>query len=187
MDDVGLIEPVLDLTGLGLGDGLGDIRGDGAGLGVGHQAAGAEHLTETADHTHHIGAGDDDVEIHPAALNFGDELLSAHKIGARVGSGLLLVALGKHQHPDLFAGAVRQHDGAADLLVGMTGIDAQADMDFHSLIEFCFAGFYREIERLRHLIEGGTVDQFGVIGIFFPMFHRLILPVGPSREAKVEW
>ena len=57
-------------------------------------------------------------------------------------------------------------------------------MERHNLSE---EAARREIERLGYLIEGAAVDQFGIIGIFLPMFHRLILPVGPSREAKVEW
>ena len=43
----------------------GHVGGHGAGLGGGHQALGAEDLAETADNAHHVGAGDDDVEIEP--------------------------------------------------------------------------------------------------------------------------
>ena len=38
MNDVGLVQTVLDLTGFDLLDGSGDVRGDGAGLRGGHEA-----------------------------------------------------------------------------------------------------------------------------------------------------
>ena len=39
------------------------------------------------------------------------------------------VPLGEHDHPLRLADAVRQHDRAADDLIGLLGIDAQADGD----------------------------------------------------------
>ena len=56
-----------------------------------------------------------------------------------VGAGRLgflgLLALGDHQHPDRLAGAVRQHHRAADDLVGVPRIDAQAHGDVDRLVE----------------------------------------------------
>ena len=45
MDNVGLIQAVLDLTGLRLGNSLSNIRSYSTGLGVWHQTARAKHLT----------------------------------------------------------------------------------------------------------------------------------------------
>ena len=47
---------------------LGDVGGDGAGLGGGHQALGAQNLTQTANDAHHVGGGDDHVEVEPVLL-----------------------------------------------------------------------------------------------------------------------
>ena len=68
VDDVGLVQTVLDLTGLRLLHGLGGVGGHGAGLGGGHQALGSKDLTETAHSAHHIGAGDNGVELEPVLL-----------------------------------------------------------------------------------------------------------------------
>ena len=68
VDDVGLVQTVLDLTGFDFLDGLGDVGGDGAGLGGGHQTLGAQDLTETADNAHHVGSGDDHVKVEPVLL-----------------------------------------------------------------------------------------------------------------------
>jgi len=68
VDDVGLVQAVLDLTGLDLLHSLGHVGGDGAGLGGGHQALGAQQLTQTAHGAHHVGAGHDHVELKPVLL-----------------------------------------------------------------------------------------------------------------------
>ena len=68
VDDVGLVQAVLDLTGLDLLHGLGHVGGDGAGLGGGHQALGAQDLTEAAHQAHHVGAGNNHVEVEPVFL-----------------------------------------------------------------------------------------------------------------------
>ena len=45
----GLVNLEVHATGLQFLNGLGHVEGDGAGLGVGHQAAGAEHTADLAD------------------------------------------------------------------------------------------------------------------------------------------
>ena len=67
---------------LGVLDGLGDVRRHGADLRVRHQAARAQHLTETADQGHHVRGGDDAVEVHEAALDPLDQVLGADDVGA---------------------------------------------------------------------------------------------------------
>ena len=69
VDDVGLVQTILDLTGLNLLDGSADIGGHGTGLGGGHQTLGAQDLTQTADDTHHVGGSDDHVELEPVLLS----------------------------------------------------------------------------------------------------------------------
>ena len=136
VDDVGLVETVLDLTGLSLVDSLGDIGGNRACLGAGHKTSGAENLTETADETHHIRSSDSDIEIHESlALDLSNKILSADDLSACGSSSLSVCALSEDGYANLLAGAVRKNDSASDLLVSVAGVNTQADVDFDSLIE----------------------------------------------------
>ncbi|MBQ6948286.1 MAG: arsenic efflux protein, partial [Firmicutes bacterium] len=56
-----------------------------------------------------------------------------------------LGGLGKDQHPLGLAGAVGQDDGAADLLVGMAGVNAQFDMQLHRLVELGGGGLHHQL------------------------------------------
>ena len=116
MDDVLLVQTVLDLTGLGLRNCLAQIGSDSAGLGVGHQAAGAQDLTETANAAHHIGSGHDNVEIHEAAGDLCDQLVITDDVSAGCLSSSGGSALSDGADADGLAGAVGQNDSAADLL-----------------------------------------------------------------------
>ena len=154
VDDVGLVEPVLDLAGLGLLDGLGDVRGDGAGLGGGHEALGAEQLAEAADDAHHVGRGDDRVELEPVlGLDLLDEVLTAGVIGAGRLGLLLALGLAEDQDAQGLAGAVGQHDGAADLLVGVTGVNAQLHVQLDRLVELRLGGLADEVEGVLRVVQ----------------------------------
>ena len=76
VDDVGLVQTVLDLTGLDLLDGSADVGSHSTGLGGGHQTLGAQDLTQTADDTHHVGGSNDNVKLEPVFL--GDLLNQLH-------------------------------------------------------------------------------------------------------------
>ena len=71
-----------------------------------------------------------------------------------VGAGRLglvgLRALGEHHHALLLADAVRQHDRAADDLVGLRGVDAQPDRDLDRLIELRAVETLERLDRLGH-------------------------------------
>jgi hypothetical protein len=74
------------------------VHGDRAELRVGHQAARAEHLSEPADHAHHVGRRDHAIEVEPAlVLDLLGELLAADVVGAGLARLLLLLALREHQ------------------------------------------------------------------------------------------
>ena len=81
VDDARLVDPELDLAGLGLLDGLADVEGDRARLGVGHEALGAQDPAELADAAHDVGRGDDDVEVDPAAGDLLDDVVAAEVVG----------------------------------------------------------------------------------------------------------
>lgn len=84
----------------------------------------------------------------------------------------MLSAFGKHQYTDLFAGAVGQHDSAADLLVSMAGVNAQADVDFNGLIKFGFCSFGAEFNGLCGYRKLQAVKQ---LGSYPDIFYRVSL------------
>ena len=168
VDDVGLIETVLDLTSLDLLNGSGHIGGHGASLGGGHQAFGAQDLTETADNTHHIGGSNDDVEIEPVLL--GDLLHQLHAadiVSASLFGLVHLGVLGEHQNLAGLAGTVGQNDGTADLLVSVTGVNAELDVDLDGLVKLGGGGLDNEAHGLGNVILNAAVDQLSAVGIFF--------------------
>jgi hypothetical protein len=135
MDDAGLVDPELHLACLDVLDRLGHVHGDGAGLGIRHQAAGTEDPAQATDHPHHVGGRHDRVELEPAALDLGRQVLAADHVGAGLLGLLDLLAAGEDRHSGGSAGAVRQDDRAADHLVGVLGVDPQAHGDLHRFIE----------------------------------------------------
>src|ERR687894_2092042 len=66
VDDPVAVHAVLDLAALDLLDRAPDVHGNGAGLGVRHQAAGTEDLTQSADDAHLIRRRYGHVEVHKA-------------------------------------------------------------------------------------------------------------------------
>src|SRR5688572_32119175 len=49
------------------------VESNRAGLRVRHQSARAEHFSKRTDEPHHVGRGDDGIEIRPAALNLSED------------------------------------------------------------------------------------------------------------------
>ena len=179
--DVGrLVQTVLHLTGFDVGDGGGDVRGDGAGLGVGHEALGAQQTAQTAHQTHHVGSGHGHVETEPALfLDLFHHVFRAHEIGAGGFGFFSLVALGEDQDLAGDAGAAGQHHGAADLLVGLTGVQVEADGQFHGLVEFGLGVGFHHLQGFRGFIESGKVRAFHSVAVFLAMFrHKIILLCG---------
>ena len=93
---------------------------DRADLGVGHEPTWSEDPTDTADLTHHVGRRDRLIELKPAALNLGDQLVTADEVGTRILRSLGGLALGEHHHADILAGTVGRAHRATDHLVGVT-------------------------------------------------------------------
>ena len=67
----------------------------------------------------------------------------ADVVGAGLAGSVRLVALGEDENACGLAGAVGQDDGAADLLVGVTGVDAQLDVQLDGLVELGGSGLAR--------------------------------------------
>ena len=69
-----------------------------------------------------------------------------HAMGAGL---LLLVAAAEHRHAVGLAGAVREHDGAADHLIGVARVDAETNGDVDGLVELRLGHLVQERGRLR--------------------------------------
>ena len=94
MRDAVTVGAVLHAAALELLDGLRHVVGDGAELRVGHEAAGAEDLAETADLAHLIGRGNGGVEVEFAGLNLLHKLVGTHDVGTGFLGGTGSLALG---------------------------------------------------------------------------------------------
>ena len=135
VDDAGLLDAELDRAALGVLHRLADVRRHRADARVRHQAARAQHLTEPADQGHHVRRGDHPVELHEAALDALDQVLGADDVGAGGGGFGGLGVLGDDGDAHVAAGAGRQGDDAAHVLVGVARVDAQVDGDLDALVE----------------------------------------------------
>ena len=93
--------------------------------------------------------------IEPAILNLLD-VFDPHKVGARRFGFLRLVALRDREDPNRLAGAVGQRHRAANDLVGVLGIDAQAYRDVYRLVEL--GGAQTTVDQKRPAAPDGTVS-----------------------------
>ena len=179
MDDVLLVQTVLDLTGLSVGNSLADVGGNGAGLRVGHQTTGAQDLTETANAAHHVGGGDQNVEVQVAAGDLGDQIVITDLLRTGSLSGLGGVALGDGDNADVLTGAVGQDNSAADLLVGVTAVNAQADVQLNGLVELSGSGLAAQLQGLGGIVSLVILDQLSSVDILLAVFHCVL----PSYSA----
>ena len=127
-------------------------------------------MPSRANRLHHVGRRDQRVEVGPVfLLDLLDHFFAADEIRARRFGFLHLVAGGDHQNFFRLAQPVRQNHRAANHLVGVLGIDAQAHRDFYRLVELGELDFleqrHRILQRVRTLST--AVRAFS---IFFPAF-----------------
>src|SRR5262249_53054759 len=100
--------------------------------------------------------------------------------GLRLGS---LLASGEDDDTRRLTGAVRQVDGAAHHLVGLTRVDAEAHGDLDSGVELDRAGVLGELDRLGRRVHLGVVDQFGGLAVRLAVLH-VCSPVVDGGPAK---
>lgn len=169
--DVGLINAVFNFTCFDIGDCLCNIHGDGAALGVGHQALRAENAADSTDNAHHIGSCNADIKTEPVfGLNLFDHIFIADEIRARFLCFASLVALCKNENANNLTGAVGQNDCAANLLVCVTGVNAQTDMRFNGFVELCLCGGKDYGNTLFGIIELLIVERLCAFDILLPCF-----------------
>ena len=173
MDDVGLVQTVLDLTSLGLLDSLGNVHRNRTSLRVRHQALRTEHAAQTADNAHDVRGRDNNVELEEVfLLDALHQVLSAYDVSAGSQRLVSLRALGEHRYADVLAGAVGQYDRAADLLVSVTGVNAQLNVQLNGLVELGLRGGNNGGKRLSGIVQLGAVDRLCAVYILFTFMHN---------------
>ena len=84
---------------------------------------------------------------------------------------LLLLAAGDGEHALGLAEAVRQHDGAADHLVGVLGIDAKPQGELDGLVELRELDFLHERNRFFDRIRSDRGDLRSRGGVFLAVLR----------------
>ena len=79
------------------------------------------------------------------------------------------------------AGAVRKNDGAADLLISVTGVNAELDMNFDSLVELCLRGLDDQIHGVGDFVLHAAVDQLRAVDVLFTFKQCNILLSGDAE------
>src|SRR5690606_37572614 len=94
------------------------------------------------------------------------------------------VAGGEHGDPDVLAGAGRQRDRAADLLVGLARIDAEPDRDLDRLVEVLAREALDQLDGLARSVLPLPVVALQRIGVLLALRHLGSLVVRtPGRGA----
>ena len=60
-----------------------------------------------------------------------------------------------------------QHDGAADLLVGVTAVDTELHMQLDGLIKLGLAGVDDQLQSLLGIVEGLLINELDALFIIF--------------------
>ena len=153
MNDTGLVDLEVDLTGLGSLDGSADLHGDRTGLGVRHEAAGTEDFTQGTHLGHHGRSTDDDVHIRPATFDLLDVLVQAHVVGAGFLGLVLLVRSAEGEDAHHLTRSVRKGDHATDHLVGLARVNAQIRGDLDGSVELGVRDILYHLARLSERIQ----------------------------------
>ena len=146
-------------------------------LRVRHEALRTKHAAQTADNAHHIRRSDDNVKIHPAfALNFLNQFVGSDIICASFLRSSNVIAFSKNQYSYIFTSTVRQNNRAANLLVSVTRVYTQSDMQFYRFIKLCFRGLNSQSDRFGSIIHCITVNQLCAVNVLFTVFHYIFPP-----------
>src|SRR5207302_819970 len=170
MDNARAVDAKLDAATLDLADRAPDVGRNRARTRIRHQPARTEHLSEATHHAHHVGGGDGHVEVGPAALDALDELLGADDLrsgGLRFAG---FVALSEGDDALRTTSPRGQDRRAADLLVGMLGIQAGADVQLDGLVEPGVRGLFDQLQAFVGRVQLEWVDLFGGRAVFLSVF-----------------
>ena len=166
-----------DKPGQGFYQMMDGVEDDGhrAGLRVGHQTTRTEHPAEPADLAHQIRRGNHRVEVQVALGDLLDQLVGADLVGARRLGRRRAVTGGEDEDPCRLAGAVGQIDRAADHLVRLAGVDAEAYGDVDRLVELGDGVRLGERDGLVRGVELRRVDLLDDGVVRLAALHVLVL------------
>ncbi|EJX03168.1 hypothetical protein EVA_08727 [gut metagenome] len=70
-----------------------------------------------------------------------------------------------------------QDNCTADLLVSVTAVNAQTDVQLDGLIKLSLSGLAADVQSLIAVIQLGTVDQLSAVNVVLTVFHYSFPPV----------
>ena len=95
------------------------------------------------------------------------------------------IAGGEDGDPHVLAGAGGQGDGAAHDLVGLAGVDAEADGELDALVELGRRQALGQLERLGRAVELVPVVAPRGVGVLLAVLHRqALLGLTPSAGRR---
>ena len=103
-------------------------------------------------------------------------------VGTRVARGLSRFALGEHGDAHVLAGAGGKRDGGPDHLVGLAGIDSEADHDVDRLVELLGAQRLDDGDGLRIGVQTIPVVLLGVVLVLLALRHDRLPLVTAARR-----
>ena len=178
MNDVGLVQTIFNLTGFRIGHGLCNIHGNGTGFGVRHQAFRTEYTTQATDGAHHVRGCDDYIKLKPVFFrNFFYQILSADIVCTGFFGSSCTVAFREYQCTNGLTGTMRQYHRTAYLLVCVTRVNTQTDMQFYRLIKVRLCGLTQQFDGLVGIVQFCFINQLCAVAVFLSSFHPSVPPV----------
>src|SRR6185312_7702068 len=141
---------------------------------------------EASDDRHHVGRRDRDVELVEALLDPFGQILAADDVGSGAFGLGDLRALREDGDLDVASDAVRQGDRSAQLLVGVTHVQAGANVHLDRLVELCVGEAAYERDRLGRLVLALAVDLAEILGIALAVrAHATSTPIERAVPAMI--
>ena len=151
MQDTELIHLEVNLTLLYFLNCLGYVHRYCTALGVRHQTTRTEDTAEGTDLTHDLRHSDDDVNISPTTFDFLDVLIQAY-IVCTFGSSLL-VSRTECEYANDLTRSVGQAYHATNHLIGLTGVNAQTNVDIYRSVKLCSCDLFYQCGSFRDCID----------------------------------
>src|SRR6185369_13548514 len=172
MNNAGFFNAELDLSCLGLLDCPAHIKSNSADLWVRHETTWSENFTDLTNNTHHVGCSNGGIEFEPPLLNLSNQIFGSNVVGTGIKSFLFLLTLCKHQNTYSFAKTVRKYNRTTYHLVGMTGINSQANRNIHSFVKLGKSTLFDDIKGGHEGIDFCPVDLCRCLVKFFSRFRH---------------
>src|SRR5919201_516953 len=174
MDVGAAIGAVLELSGLRVLDRLPHVHRHRARLRIGHLSARAEDPAESADDAHLVGCGDRDVEVVEAFVDPRGEITGPDHISARLLRLARLLPLGEDGDTRLATRPVRQHQRAAQLLLGVAHVQAEVEVRLDGLVELRGFRALEQPDCLDGRVEMLAVDLGSCVAVVLAVSHRSV-------------